>query len=207
MLPGSKSVLIVIFCRGNRLTSVSNASKFDDASHKSVIDKDSSSLRRDMQLDQRGDTWKLCSRILQHDNVHDDFLARFNYHLLSEIRVPRLTHGDFMFAGKEQEFLVVLEFMDVAHVLPIDTYARRFVRLGFAYELHFSQNLALGKGCSRKYQAAENKTEERSVERAKCSHAQPPVRQFSGSRIAWERSALAGNSYASHSNHNSQYPG
>src|SRR5713226_5122006 len=171
---------------------VRHACEFADASHKSVIDIDSSSLRRDMQLDQGGDTWKLGSRIVQHDNVHDDFLARFDNHLLSEIRVPRLTHGDFMFARQKQDFLVVLELMDVAHVLPIDPYAGRFVRFGLAYELHFSQNLVLGKGCNRKYQAAENKAEKRPIECAKCSHAQPPVRQFSESLIAWERSALGG---------------
>src|ERR1700741_958320 len=149
---------------------VSHAHEFVHTSHKSVIDKDSSSLRCDMQLNLRSDSWKLAVRILQHDNLQDGFLSRFDNHLLSEIRVPRLAHGDFMFAGQKQDFLVVLELIDVAHVLPIDPNAGRFVRFGLADQLNFSQDLVLSNGCNTRHHAAENQAEKRSVECAKRSH-------------------------------------
>src|SRR5882724_667821 len=186
---------------------VSHAHEFVDTSHKGVIDKDSSPLWSDMQLDLRSDFWKLGSRILEHDHLQDGFLARFDKHLLGEIGVPRLAHGDFMFTGQKQDFLVVLKLVDVAYVLPIDPNAGGLVCFGLADQLHFSQDLVLSNGCTTKHQAAEKEAEKHSVECAKRSHDQPPVGQFSESGIAWERSALGRAQVPFYSNRNSQHPG
>jgi hypothetical protein len=66
------------------------------------------------------DLWKLRSRILQHDHFQYGFLVGFDEHLLREIRISRLTHDDFMFAGQKEDFLIVLELVDVANVLSVD---------------------------------------------------------------------------------------
>src|ERR1700739_138880 len=103
-----------------------------------------------------------------------------------------------MFAGEEQDFLVVFEFIDVAEVLSINPNARGFVGFGFADELDFAEDLVLGKGGDAKDRDAEREIEKGFVECRERSHGQLPVRQNSG--IAWERSAVGGQGCESYSN-------
>jgi hypothetical protein len=64
-----------------------DAHEFVDAPGKRIIDKDRGSFRSDLQLDLRGDFWKLGAGIFRHDNVQDGFLVRFHGYLLREIGV------------------------------------------------------------------------------------------------------------------------
>src|SRR5437879_1922003 len=109
----------------------SHTHEFVDAAHKRVIEKDSSPLGSDAQLDLCCDLWKLRSRILQHDQFQYGFPAGFDKHLLREIRISRLTHDDFMFARQKEDFHIVLELIDVANVLPVDPNAGRLSALVF----------------------------------------------------------------------------
>src|SRR5437899_733111 len=161
----------------------SHTHEFVDAAHKRVIEKDSSPLGSDAQLDLCCDLWKLRSRILQHDQFQYGFPAGFDKHLLREIRISRLTHDDFMFARQKEDFHIVLELIDVANVLPVDPNAGRFVRFGLPDQLHFTQDLVLGDGSDTKQQAEENNAEKRSVECAIRSHDHPPVRRCSESTV------------------------
>ena len=125
---------------------MSSAAEFADRSSEGIVNEDSGSLRRDVQLDLRCDFRKVCPRILQHDNLQDYFFAWFHDYLLSEIHVSGLTHGNLMFTRQKQDFVVGFQLIDIADVLAIDPNSGCFIRLGLSDQLHLTQDLVLRVG-------------------------------------------------------------
>src|SRR5258708_9032955 len=182
------------------------AAEFTDSSGESIVHKNSGSLRCDLQLDLRCDFWKLRPRIFQHDDLQDDSFVWFHNHLLPEIRIPGLAHGNFMFTGQKQDLVVILQLIDVADVLSIDPDSGCLIRLGLSDQLHFTQDLALSVGRERDNQSGQSKAESCFAHYVIHFHLQPPGKLSVESRIAWERFALPRIGCPSYSNHNCEHP-
>ncbi len=181
MLPAIKSVLIVNVWRGSRSTSVSIVLKpgkailircfpgvtsipsleaviFVHVTHKIVIQENGGPVRLNLKFHQRARfRFGICeSRVLVWIDVNVQDQPRLDHRFFGEIGVSRLPDNHVMLAGQKPEPVPPSQFADVAHILPVNPYARGLDRIVCRNELNLSHDVVLRVGGRKEAERAQH---------------------------------------------------